>query len=105
MSGLNSRTVIGERYDSRHVRSRCKAASVPSVREFVHLRREISPRDAFAAMAAAALPVEPPSPNVHLAQLLAARVDVELETTPRLRELRHVEVHVDGVLPLDVLRL
>src|SRR5438046_98902 len=39
------------------------------------------------------------------AQLRAARVDVELETTPRLRELRHVEVHVDGVLPLDVLRL
>src|SRR5262245_46510544 len=78
--------------------------SALTICQLVHLRREIGPRDALAAMSTTALPVEAPSPDVHLAQLLAARIDVELEATARLRELRNVEVHVDGVLPFDVPR-
>src|SRR5690349_5132505 len=82
-----------------------RAMSVPSVRELVHLRREVGPRDALAAMSAAALPVEPSTTDVHLAELLTAGVDVELETTPGFRELRDVQVRVHGVLPFDVRRL
>src|SRR5262249_13622520 len=52
----------------------------------------------------AALPVEPSAPDVDLAELLAAGVDVELEATAGFRELRDIEVRVDGVLPFDVYR-
>ena len=78
--------------------------SIGPVRELVHLRCEIRPRDAFAPMPSPAFPVEASTPDVHLAELLAERVDVELEPAPRLRELRDVEVRVDGVLARNVLR-
>ena len=55
-------------------------------------------------MTPAALPVQAPSSNVDLSKLFTTRLDVELETTSRLRELRNVEVHVDGVLPFEMCR-
>src|SRR5690349_14942139 len=78
------------------------AVSVASVRELVHLRREIGPRDSLAAMSFPAAPVQPSAPDVHLAELLTAGVDVELETTAGFRELRDVQVRIYGVLPFDV---
>src|SRR5262245_18101395 len=78
--------------------------SAASVCELVHLRREIGPRDALSPVTPAALPVEPPSPDVHLSELFAARIDVELETTSGFCELRDVEVRVNGVLPFEVPR-
>src|SRR6476659_10152297 len=52
-------------------------------------------------MSPAALPVEAPTPDIHFTELLTARVDVELEPTPGLGELRDVEVCVHSMLPRD----